>query len=200
MPEEYTPRRIVLVRHGSTNWSESGRHTGWTDIPLNADGIRQAGTLGPRLAEWSFDAVLSSPLQRARATCQLAGNGEGAEIDPDLREWNYGDYEGMTTAEIRAGNPNWILWNDGVRGGETLDQVAERADRVVARLRSLSGDIAVFAHGHLLRVLAARWIQRPPSLAQFFNLSTATISTLSWEHEWPTITLWNDGAHLRTLS
>jgi probable phosphoglycerate mutase len=199
VPDEYAPRRIVLVRHGSTDWSESGRHTGWTDIPLNADGMRQAATLGPRLAQWSFDAVLCSPLQRALTTCQLAGHGDGAEIDPDLREWNYGDYEGMTTAEIRAAKPDWILWNDGVRGGETLDQVAERADRVVARLRSLSGDVAVFAHGHLLRVLAARWLDRPPSLAQSFNLSTATISTLSWEHEWPSITLWNDAAHLRAL-
>ena len=189
----------MLVRHGCTDWSESGRHTGWTDIPLNAGGIRQAETLGPRLAEWSFDAVLTSPLQRALTTCRLAGHGEGAEIDPDLREWNYGEYEGMTTAEIRAGDPGWIIWNDGVRGGETLGQVAERADRVVSRLRSLSGDVAVFAHGHLLRVLAARWIDRPPSLAQSFNLSTATISTLSWEHEWPSITLWNDAAHLRGL-
>jgi broad specificity phosphatase PhoE len=199
VPEESAPRRNVLVRHGSTDWSTSGRHTGWTDIPLNEDGIRQAATLGPRLAEWSFDAVLCSPLLRAVTTCELAGLREGAEIDPDLREWNYGDYEGLTTAEIRADNPDWNLWSDGVRGGETLAQVAERADRVVARLRSLSGDVAVFAHGHLLRVLAARWIERPPSIAQSLNLSTATVSTLSWEHDWPSITLWNDAAHLRAL-
>jgi broad specificity phosphatase PhoE len=193
------PRRVVLVRHGATDWSEAGRHTGWTDLPLNAEGLRQAGTLGPRLAEWSFAAVLCSPLQRAVTTRERAGLDRGAELDPDLREWNYGDYEGLTTADIRERSPDWNLWEDGVRGGETLDQVAERADRVVARLRDLNGDVAVFAHGHLLRVLAARCIGQPPRLAQHLDLSTATISTLSWEHERPSITLWNDATHLRAL-
>lgn len=188
-----------MVRHGATDWSEAGRHTGWTDIPLNADGLRQAATLGPRLAQYSFDAVLCSPLQRAVTTCERAGQGDGAQLDPDLREWNYGECEGLTAAEIRKRKGDWNLWEDGVRGGETLDQVAERADRVVGRLHRLRGDVAVFAHGHLLRVLAARWIGEPALFAQHLNLSTASISTLAWEHEWPSITLWNDAAHLRAL-
>jgi broad specificity phosphatase PhoE len=197
--DDLRPRQVVLVRHGATDWSQAGRHTGWTDIPLNADGLRQVNTLGPRLAQWSFDAVLCSPLQRAATTCERAGLSDGAHIDPDLREWNYGDYEGLTAAEIRERSPNWNLWANGVPGGETLAQVAERADRVVARLRAMSGDVAVFAHGHLLRVLAVRLIGQPPLLAQHLNLSTATVSTLSWEHEWPSITLWNDASHLRAL-
>jgi broad specificity phosphatase PhoE len=191
------PRRVVLVRHGATDWSEVGRHTGWTDIPLNADGLRQAAMLGPRLAQWSFDAVLCSPLQRAVATCESAGQRHRARIDPDLREWNYGDYEGLTAAEIRERRPEWNIWEDGVPGGETLPQVAERADRVIAGLRDIGGDVAVFAHGHLLRVLAARWVGEPPRFAQHFTLSTATISTVGWEHDWPSITLWNDAGHLR---
>jgi broad specificity phosphatase PhoE len=193
------PRRVVLVRHGATDWSEEGRHTGWTDIPLNAEGIREAGTLGPRLAEYPFEAVLCSPLQRAVLTCERAGLRDRAQLDPDLREWNYGDYEGQTSEEIRARVPDWTLWMHGVINGEMLDQVAERADRVVGRLRGHSGDVAVFAHGHLLRVLAARWIDEPALLAQHLNLSTASVSTLAWEHDWPSITLWNDAAHLRAL-
>lgn len=185
------------MRHGATDWSEEGRHTGWTDIPLNADGVGQAGTLGPRLAECSFEAVLCSPLQRAVLTCEQAGLRLSAQLDPNLREWNYGDYEGQTSEEIRARVPGWTLWTHGVSNGETLDQVAERADRVLDRLRGYSGDVAVFAHGHLLRVLAARWIDEPALLAQHLNLSTASISTLTWEHEWPSITLWNDAGHLR---
>jgi broad specificity phosphatase PhoE len=191
------PRRVVLVRHGATEWAQDGRHTGWTDVPLNHDGRRQVGTLVSRLAEWSFAAVLCSPLQRAVATCELAGLRADAQIDPDLREWNYGGYEGMTTAEIRAGRPGWQLWEDGVIGGEMLAEVAARTDRVMAKLRSVHGDVAVFAHGHLLRVFAARWIGQPARLAQFANLSTASVSTLGWEHEWPSITLWNDTSHLR---
>jgi len=190
------PRHIVLVRHGATDWSEEGRHTGWTDIPLNGDGLRQASALAPRLAQSSFDAVLCSPLQRAAITCERAGLDDAAQLDPDLREWHYGDYEGMTSEEIRERSPEWNLWKDGVRGGETLDQVVERADRVIERLRSLSGDVAVFAHGHLLRVLAVRWIGQAARLAQHLNLSTASISTLASEHEWPSITLWNDTSHL----
>lgn len=187
------------MRHGATDWSEQGRHTGWTDIPLNANGLRQASSLRPRLAEHAFEAVLCSPLQRAVVTCERAGLGDAAQLDPDLREWNYGDYEGLTTEEVRERAPGWKLWEDGVRGGETLEQVAERADRVVGRLRTVSGDAAVFAHGHLLRVLAARWIGEPALLARHLNLSTASISTLAWEHEWTSITLWNDAGHLRAL-
>jgi broad specificity phosphatase PhoE len=193
---ELRPSRVVLVRHGATDWSEAGRHTGWTDIQLNADGLRQAGTLGPRLASWSFETVLCSPLQRAVDTCERAGYRDTATLDPDLREWSYGDYEGLTTSEIRERDPNWNLWDDGVPNGETLAQVAERADRVLAAIAGTPGDVAVFAHGHLLRVLAARWISSPARLAQHLNLSTASISVLAWEHDWPSITLWNDARHL----
>jgi probable phosphoglycerate mutase len=193
------PRRVVLVRHGATDWSQEGRHTGWTDIALNTDGVAQASTLGPRLARYSFEAVLCSPLQRAVLTCARAGLGDRAQLDPDLREWNYGEYEGRTSEEIRARTPGWTLWKDGVLNGETLDQVAQRADRVVARLRQLRGDVAVFAHGHLLRVLGVRWIAQPALLAEHLNLTTASVSTLAWEHDWASITLWNDTGHLRAL-
>lgn len=187
----------MLVRHGATDWSEAGRHTGWTDVPLNADGLRQASTLAPRLASWSFGTVLCSPLQRAVGTCERSGHSDRAKLDPDLREWSYGDYEGLTTPEIRELDPRWNLWEEGVPNGETLAQVAERADRVVAALRAISGDVVVFAHGHFLRVLGARWIGSPARLAQHLNLSTASISALAWEHHWPSITLWNDAGHLR---
>lgn len=190
------PQRVVLVRHGATDWSEAGRHTGWTDIPLNQRGIEQATTLPQPLSRWPFSTVLCSPLQRARSTCELAGFSERAEIDPDLREWHYGRYEGRTTAEIREQRPGWTIWDGGVPDGEGLDELAARADRVVARLRSLQGDAVVFAHGHLLRVLASRWIGQPPRIAQNLNLSTATISVVGWEHDWPSIRLWNDGDHL----
>ncbi|MGH7723634.1 MAG: histidine phosphatase family protein [Candidatus Dormibacteria bacterium] len=191
------PHQVLLVRHGATDWSQEGRHTGWTDVPLNAEGLRQAAALAPRLAQHTFATVLCSPLRRALTTCEHAGLSQHAEPDPDLREWHYGDYEGLTTAEIRARSPGWNLWADGVRGGETLEQLAARADRVVERLRSLHGDVAVVAHGHLLRVLAARWLGEPAALAQHLDLSTASLSTLAWEHEWPSITLWNDAGHLR---
>jgi probable phosphoglycerate mutase len=191
------PQRVVLVRHGATDWSEAGRHTGWTDIPLNERGIEQATTLPQALSRWSFSTVLCSPLQRARTTCELAGLLARAEIDPDLREWHYGDYEGLTAAQVREHRPGWTIWDGGVLNGESLDQLAERADRVVARLHTLQGDVAVFAHGHLLRVLASRWIGQPARLAQNLNLSTATISQLGWEHDWPSIRLWNAADHLR---
>ncbi len=185
------------MRHGATDWSEAGKHTGWEDIPLNDEGLRQVGTLGPRLASWSFATVLCSPLQRATTTCERAGFREVAELVPDLREWNYGEYEGLTTAEIRERDPGWTLWDDGVPNGETLAEVGARADRVLAMLRDAHGDVAVFAHGHLLRVLAARWVASPPRLARHLNLSTASVSALAWEHDWPSITLWNDVCHLR---
>jgi broad specificity phosphatase PhoE len=195
--EESRPRQVVLVRHGATDWSQAGRHTGWTDIPLNAEGVRQASTLGPRLAAWSFDAVLCSTLQRAVTTCECAGYRDVAELDADLREWNYGDYEGLTTRDIRELKPGWNLWEDGVPNGETLSELAARADRVLDRLRAASGDVAVFAHGHFLRVLAARWIEKSPQLARYLNLSTASVSSLAWEHDWPSIILWNDARHVR---
>lgn len=188
------------MRHGATDWSEAGRHTGWTDIPLNDEGVRQARLLGPRLASWSFDAVLCSPLQRATTTCELAGYADVAELDADLREWSYGDYEGLTTPQIREHDRRWNLWDEGVLNGETLADVGARADNVIARLRDVQGDVAVFAHGHLLRVLAARWVAGRPELGRNLNLSTASISTLAWEHDWPSITLWNDVCHLRRQS
>jgi broad specificity phosphatase PhoE len=194
---EPEPRSIVLVRHGATDWSEAGRHTGWSDIPLNDDGLRQAEALAPRLEAWSFETVVCSPLQRAVTTCRLAGLGDVATFDPDLREWNYGEYEGRTTPEIREQRPGWNLWDGGVVGGETLAAVQARADRVVGALQARSGDVAVFAHGHLLRVLAARWIRRDAGLARYMYLSTASVSILGWEHDWPSLRLWNDVSHLR---
>ena len=185
------------MRHGATEWSEAGRHTGWTDIPLNDDGLRQAATLARRLALYTFELVLCSPLQRAVSTCRIAGYRDVAELEPNLREWNYGDYEGQTTPEIREHDRHWNLWDEGVLNGETLAEVAARADHVIARIREADGDVALFAHGHLLRVLAARWIAQPAQLARHLNLSTASVSTLAWEHDWPSITLWNDVSHLR---
>jgi probable phosphoglycerate mutase len=195
--ERGRPAAVVLVRHGATDWSEAFRHTGWTDLPLNDEGIRQATALREPLRRWSFDTVLCSPLSRARTTCELAGFADVMQLDPDLREWNYGDYEGLTAADIRERRPGWTIWKDGVEGGESIDDVAARADRVIARVREQDGTVAVFAHGHLLRILASRWISHQPALAQNLLLSTASISQLGWEHDWPAITLWNDTDHLR---
>lgn len=190
------PDRLVLLRHGATDWSEARRHTGWTDLSLNASGLAQARALRAPLATYTFSAVFCSPLQRARVTCEVAGYGDVAVLDPDLREWNYGDHEGRTGDEIRADLPGWDLWKDGVSGGETLDDVAARADRFISRLLGLSGTVAVFAHGHLLRILTSRWIEQDPRLAQFLYLGTAAISTLGYEHNWRAITLWDSTGHL----
>ena len=191
------PDAVVLVRHGATEWSEAKRHTGWIDLPLNGDGLAQAKTLTARLAGESFSRVYSSPLQRARMTCMVAGCGARAVIDPDLREWNYGAYEGRTGEEIAEHVPGWTIWSHGVVGGESIDEVAIRADRFIARLRGDRGTVAVFAHGHLLRILGSRWIGQDPRLAQHLSLDTAAVSQLGAEHAWPSITLWNDTAHLR---
>lgn len=187
------------MRHGATDWSEESRHTGWTDISLNADGLRQAAALPAPLSRLSFDAVYCSPLRRARTTCELAALADDAEFDADLREWNYGDYEGQTSADIHRQRPGWSIWEHGVPNGETLAQVAERADRVIARLRAAGGTVAVFAHGHLLRVLASRWIDQQPLLAQHLNLYTASVSQLGHEHSRSSITVWNNTEHLRAL-
>jgi probable phosphoglycerate mutase len=184
------------VRHGETEWSLSRQHTGTTDIPLTDDGKRHAEALGARLAGRSFDLVLTSPLSRAIETCRLAGLGDSAEINDDLREWDYGEYEGVTTADIRKSDPGWDLWRDGCPGGENAAQVGVRADRVLARLRGLDGSAAIFAHGHLLRVLTARWIEQPPELGGRLALSTGTIGVLGWERETAVVWRWNDGAHL----
>jgi broad specificity phosphatase PhoE len=191
-----TQPRLFLVRHGETDWAASGRHTGWTDIPLNDRGRRQAGQLAVRLAGESFDRVLSSPLSRALETCRLVGLGDRAIIDPDLREWDYGEYEGRKTDEIREEDPGWTIWSDRVKGGEPIAAVAARLDRVIARTLESDGDVAIFGHGHALRILAARWLGLEPAAGAMFELSTATISRLGWERERSVIELWNEAAHL----
>ena len=183
---------LTLIRHGDTEWSLTGRHTGWTDIPLVASGRRQAELLGARLAGRSFSLVMSSPLSRAFETCRLAGLGDAVVVDADLREWNYGDLEGLTSDEIRRLLPGWTIWSGPVPGGETSGEVGQRADRVIARALSAAGDVAIFAHGHLLRVLAARWLGLPPDHGALFELGTATLSQLGWERERRVIELWNE--------
>ena len=190
--------QIYLARHGETAWSLSGQHTGLTDIPLTERGERNARSLGQRLQGLSFAKVFASPLQRARRTCELAGFGDRAEIDPDLVEWNYGDYEGLRTADIHKQRPDWQLFRDGCPGGESLQQVGARADRVVSRVRAVQGDVLLFSSGHFLRVLAARWLGLEPSGGRYFLLSTASLSALSYEHALsePAIRLWDDTRHV----
>jgi broad specificity phosphatase PhoE len=187
--------RVVLVRHGETEWSRSGRHTGRTDLPLTQAGRAEAMRLAPALAEWGFTRVLVSPLRRALETCALAGLEARAEIDADLREWDYGDYEGLTTPEIRERAPGWRLFADGCPGGERAAQVGARADRAVARIRTSAGDVAVFAHGHLLRVLAVRWLGLAPAQGEHLALDTGTLGILGWEREVPALRRWNAPAH-----
>lgn len=188
--------RLTLVRHGQTDWSASGRHTGWTDIPLNEAGRRQADLLAARLRGESFALVLSSPLSRALDTCRAVGLGDRAAIDPDLREWNYGDVEGRTTDEIREERPGWTIWAGPVPRGETVEEVGSRVDRVIERALIAEGDVVIFGHGHCLRILAARWLGLGPAAGALFELSTATVSRLGWERERRVIELWNGGAHL----
>ena len=183
--------QLWLVRHGQTEWSASGRHTGRTDIPLDENGREQARELAATLAALPIALVLTSPLQRARETCALAGLGDGAVVDDDLQEWDYGDYDGLTTDEIRAARPDWTLWRDGCPGGETAAQVGVRADRVIRRARDAGGDTIVFAHGHLLRVLAVRWIGLGPEAGALLALTTATVSLLGWEREQAVVRRWN---------
>ena len=185
------PSTLWLVRHGQTEWSASGRHTGRTDLPLDDDGRAQARELGTALAGLSVALVLTSPLARARETCALAGFGDRAVVDDDLQEWDYGDYDGLTTEEIRAARPGWTLWRDGCPAGETAAQVAARADRVICRAQNVDGDTIVFAHGHLLRVLAARWIGLGPEAGALLALATATVSLLGWEREQAVVRRWN---------
>ena len=185
------PGEIWLIRHGETEWSLSGAHTGRTDIPLTANGRRIAESLGLRLAGQRFAMVLTSPLERARETCRLAGFGALAYVDPDLREWDYGEYEGRTTPEIRRENPQWNLWVDGVPRGETLEQVADRAQAVIARVEDVQGDVALFSHGHLLRILTAVWLGLDPQAARLFALGTASVSRLGYERETRVIRSWN---------
>ena len=194
-----TPPRVHLVRHGATEWSVTGQHTGRTDIPLTEEGRHQAERLAARLARERFALVLVSPLARARETAEITGFGDVAEVDPDLVEWDYGDYDGRTAAEIRRERPGWTPWHGGFPGGETLEEVAARADRVVARVRGVDGDVALFAHGHILRVIAARWLEQPPIEAAHYYLATASLSMLGWERETPVIDRWNEACHLDGL-
>jgi probable phosphoglycerate mutase len=183
--------RIWLVRHGETEWSKSGQHTGRTDIPLTAMGERQGVALGKHLAGRQFALVLTSPLSRARETCRLAGYAASAQVTDDLLEWNYGIYEGRTTAAIRAEQPDWSIWTTTVSNGETVEQVGERARRVIARADAVAGDVALFAHAHMLRILGACWIGLPPIHGRNLTLGTASISVLGYERENRVLQVWN---------
>lgn len=187
---------IWLIRHGETEWSRSGQHTGRTDVPLTPTGERQGLALGRHLAGRRFALVLTSPLARARETCRLAGYGAVAAVTDDLREWDYGRYEGRRTDEIRQEIPGWSIWTAGVPGGETVDQVGERTRRVIDRAAAAGGDVALFAHGHVLRILAAVWLGLPPSDGRLFTLETAALSILGYERETRVIRVWNQDWHL----
>jgi broad specificity phosphatase PhoE len=182
---------IWLIRHGQTAWTLSGAHTGRTDLPLTDAGRENAIAVGRWLAGRKFALVLSSPLSRARETCRLAGYGDVAQVDPNLCEWNYGDYEGRTTTEIQKERPGWSLWKDGPLHGETVAQVGARAEAVIARASGADGDVALFAHGHLLRILTACWLGLAPDCGRLFALATATVSTLGFERETHVISQWN---------
>jgi broad specificity phosphatase PhoE len=187
---EHRPE-VVLVRHGETEWSRTGKHTGRTDIPLTENGRRDAEVLRASLTARRFARVLTSPLSRAAETCRLAGLGGSAENREELLEWDYGDYEGLTTPEIREQRPDWSLWRDGCPGGEAPEDVGARVDRVIGEVQELDGDAALFAHGHVLRVLAARWIELGPEWGARLVLATATLSVLGWERETAALRLWN---------
>ncbi|GAA4849665.1 histidine phosphatase family protein [Kitasatospora terrestris] len=214
------PARIVLVRHGETAWSVTGQHTGRTDVPLTDEGRAMARALGARLAKSPWDSlpdavVYTSPLSRARETAELAGFGARAVDRPELLEWDYGQYEGRTGHDIRATDqPGWLIWHDGVPGGEKLAEVSARVDAFLDELNDTHGtphpetttmhaadcDVVLFAHGHLLRILTARWLGLPPETAQRFKLGTAALSVLSWEYGLPAVEIWNDHSHLEQLS
>ena len=182
---------VFAIRHGETAWSLSGRHTGATDIPLTENGRRLAGRLRPALARETFGLVLVSPMQRARQTCELAGLGTAAVIDADLVEWNYGEYEGLTPKQIDEKAPGWLIFRDGCPGGESPAQVGARVDRVMARARAVDGDVALFAHGHVLRVLVARWIGLAAAAGQHFLLDTGTLCVLGYYSAIPAVKIWN---------
>jgi broad specificity phosphatase PhoE len=183
--------RVFLVRHGETEWTLTGQHTGMTDIPLTENGRRIAGRLARVMRKLSFAKVLVSPLSRAKQTCELAGLGDRAEVDCDLMEWNYGEYEGLTTRQILARAPAWELFEDGCPGGESPTEIGERIDRVIARVRSVKGNVALFAHGHCFRVLVARWIGLPASAGRNFLLDTASVSVLGDYQGFPVVKRWN---------
>ena len=182
---------LWLIRHGETEWSRSGAHTGRTDLPLTDAGRRQAEAIARLLGGRKFALVLTSPLERARETCALAGYSQAAQVEPNLREWDYGDYEGLTSTQIRQQVPDWSIWAGAVPRGETIDQVSARAEAVLERTAHAAGDVALFAHGHVLRILTARWLGVPPRDGRLFALGTASLSTLGYEHENRVITGWN---------
>jgi probable phosphoglycerate mutase len=186
-----TPQEIYLIRHGETEWSLSGQYTSTTDVLLTENGREAARCLKPELVRKRFDIVMTSPLQRARTTCELAGLGGRAQIDSDLLEWDYGVYEGLTLDEIRAGDPSWVIFRDGCPNGETPEHVASRADRVIAKVRAKRGAAALFSHGHLLRMLAARWLGLPPQAGSLFLLDVASLSVLSSYRGIPAVRTWN---------
>jgi broad specificity phosphatase PhoE len=190
---------VYLARHGETAWSLSGQHTGRTDLPLTERGENNARALGRRLRGLSFTRVFTSPLKRAARTCELAGFGTAADIDPDLVEWDYGRYEGLRTKEIHAERPDWSLFRDGCPGGESPDQISARADRVIERVRAVPGNVLLFSSGHFLRVLASRWLGLRPAAGQHFVLGTASLSAVGYEHNRaePAIRLWNEMGHLK---
>ncbi len=188
---ESSEQRVFAIRHGETKSSVSGQHTGTTDIPLNANGRWLAERIRPALGRETFELVLTSPLQRARETCDLAGLGDHALIDSDLVEWNYGEYEGLTPEQIHERVPGWLVFRDGCPGGETPTEVGARADRVIARARAATGDVALFAHGHVLRVLAARWLGLPAGDGQHFLLDTGTLNVLAYYRGIPAVKIWN---------
>ncbi len=187
---------VVLVRHGETEWSRAGRHTGRSDVPLDTEGEAQARWLRHGLREWRFAAVLVSPLARARRTCEIAGFADSAEADPEVEEWAYGEYEGRTAEEIRRERPGWTIWRDGVVGGETLEDVRRRAESVATRVRGVEGNVAIFAHGHFLRIFAARWCTLPATAAEHLAFSAGAVSILGLDRGAPIVWRWNDTSHL----
>jgi len=189
---------VFMARHGNTAWTHTGQHTGLTDLPLTPDGERNAVRLGERLKGMKFVRVFTSPLQRAAKTCELSGFGEGAIVDPDLVEWNYGEYEGLTSAQILQKHPDWQLFRDGCPGGESPQQIGARAQRVIQRLRSVAGDVLLFSSGHIMRVIAASWLALDGSEGRNFVLNPASLSALGYEHTLssPVIRLWNDDHHV----
>src|SRR5215813_10479723 len=191
---------IYLARHGETAWTLSGQHTGSTDLPLTDQGQRNARLLGQQLRGRQFARIFTSPLQRAARTCELAGFGAQAEVDRDLLEWNYGEYEGRRTADIHKERPDWYLFRDGCPGGESPDEVSARADRAVKRVRAVTGDVLLFSSGHFLRVFAARWLGLDAAMGRYFLLSTASLSALGYEHtlSQPVIRLWDDTRHVES--
>jgi broad specificity phosphatase PhoE len=186
-----TDQRVLIIRHGQTEWSANGKHTSATDLALTEEGRAQARGLAAKIEDETFAVVLCSPLRRARETCELAGFGQRAEIDDDLREWEYGEYEGLTTPEIRQRDPDWDLWSQGCPGGERPDQVGRRVDRMLARIRQTDGDALVFAHGHVLRVLTARWLQMEPAAGARFKLAAGSIGILGYERDTEALDRWN---------